>query len=290
LEVSFIRPHSPYDPPARCLDRYAEADIPAAVAGEWARRYIPPSDASYDIWHGCLDAETIRQSRRAYYASVRFVDEQVGRILGTLEQGGLLDHTLIVFLSDHGDMLGDQNLWRKTYAYEPSARIPLLMRWPEGFMNARRGQVRSEPVEIRDILPTLLDTAGKDIDRKVDGASLLSLVRGSGPTWREWIDLEHNICYSPENHWNALTDGKWKFIFHAQNGAEQLFHLEEDPHELRDLGRNPDYQGTVRRWRGRLMDHLSERGEEFVRNGRLVARPQGMMVSPHFPGYEKAVG
>jgi arylsulfatase A-like enzyme len=184
-------------------------------------------------------------------------------------------------------MLGDQNLWRKTYAYEPSARIPMLMRWPTGMLAVDRGATRREPVELRDILPTFLDAAGAAVSRPIDGASLLSLVRGRGDGWREWIDLEHNICYSPANHWNALSDTRWKYIFHARDGEEQLFDLSQDPHELHDLASDSGQSGVLRQWRNRMIEHLSERGPAFVKNGRLALRPEGMMTSPNFPGYDE---
>jgi arylsulfatase len=289
LKVSFIRPHSPYDPPSRWMNKYQDAAIPEAFEGDWAERLAPRSDSSNDIWHGKLPPETIRRSRQAYYGNVSFVDEQVGLVLQALERKGLLDETLIVFISDHGDMLGDHNLWRKTYAYEPSAKIPLLMRWPTGLIAARRGQKRSEPVELRDIFPTFLEAGSvpgaQETIQKMDGRSLLSLLRGDAQGWRQWIDLEHNICYHPSNHWNGLTDGRWKYIFHAQNGEEQLFNLERDPKELKDLAGVSGHEETLRQWRNRLVEHLSERGDEFVKNGKLALRPRGRMTSPNFPGY-----
>ncbi len=211
------------------------------------------------------------------------VDEQIGRILDVLERRKMLDETLIVFLSDHGDMLGDHHLWRKTYAYEHSARIPMLMRWPKGMLSDKRGLTRPEPVELRDILPTFLEAAAQSPRRPIDGRSLLSLVRNEGRGWRDWIDLEHNICYSPTNHWNALTDGKWKYIFHARDGEQQLFNLEKDRQELHDLASDTQYQSTLNKWRGRLTEYLSERGSEFVKGGELALRPQGRMTSPNFP-------
>ena len=285
LKVSFIRPHSPYDPPERWMKKYESASIPEAAVGDWAQRYAPRSGETNDIWHGRVSAEEIRQSRQAYYGSVSHVDEQVGRILEVLEQRKLLDDTLIVFLSDHGDMLGDHNLWRKTYAYEASSRIPMIMRWPTGMLSAKRGITRPEPVELRDILPTFLEAAGASPSRPIDGRSLLSLVREEGRGWREWIDLEHNICYNPANHWNGLTDGRWKYIFHARDGEEQLFHLKEDPHELHNLASDTGHQRALQQWRGRLIEHLAERGDEFVKGGKLALRPQGRMTSPNFPGY-----
>jgi arylsulfatase A-like enzyme len=99
-----------------------------------------------------------------------------------------------------------------------------------------------------------------------------------------WIDLEHDVCYSPENHWSALTDGRWKYIFHARDGREQLFYVERDPGELKDLAGDPAWQDTLRQWRQRLIEHLAERGERFVKNGRLVLRPESYLYSPNYPG------
>jgi arylsulfatase A-like enzyme len=283
LKVSFIRPHSPYDPPERFMRKYGTADLPAARVGKWAARHEQRNSDRDDIWRGKLPDAAIRNARQAYYGSIEFVDEQIGRIFETLEKTGRLDETLIVFTSDHGDMTGDQNLWRKSYAYEPSAHIPMLMRWPTGLLSGARGRSFAQPVELRDILPTFMDAAGAPVNRQIDGRSLLSLVRNNGSGWREFIDLEHNITYSPENHWNALTDGRSKYIFHARDGEEQLFDLGRDPYELQDLAGDTAHEATLRKWRGRMAEHFAERGEPFLKGGKLGLRPQGMMISPHFP-------
>ncbi|MHB8302286.1 MAG: arylsulfatase [Acidobacteriaceae bacterium] len=288
LKVSFIRPHSPYDPPERCFKMYEDAHLPEAKVGDWASRYAPRSSASNDLWHGKLPPEEIRTSRQAYYGSVTFVDEQIGRILEVLEQRKLLDETLILFISDHGDMLGDQNLWRKSYGYEQSAHVPMLMRPAAGMGLGPAGQVIANPVEIRDVLPTFLDTAGVPVPESIEGRSLLQLVKTKGDGWRPYIDLEHNICYGAANHWNGLTDGRWKYLYLAMDGEEQLFHLEKDPNELNDLAGLPQYETELRVWRGRMVQHLEERGNLWVRNGKLVPRPHGMMLSPNFPGYVPA--
>jgi choline-sulfatase len=283
LKVSFARPHSPYDPPARLMKRYVDAEIPAAAVGAWARRWAPPSDNSFDIWHGDMGADQVRRSRQGYYGSITFIDEQIGRIMEALEKRGWLENTLILFTSDHGDMTGDHHLWRKSYAYEPSARIPMLMRWPRGLIAAERGQVSEKPVEIRDVLATFLDASNSQSQADIDGRSMLNLARGRTEGWREYIDLEHDICYGPENHWNALTDGRFKYIFHARDGEEQLFNLRQDRTELRDLASDPAHENELRLWRGRMLSHLSERGEPFVKNGRLALRPERFLHSPNYP-------
>ena len=284
LKVSFVRPHSPYDPPERWMKKYAEADLPKTKAGKWAAKYAPVMKDNPAAWHGDLGPEPVRSSRQGYYGSVSFVDEQVGRILEALEQRGWLDETLILFTSDHGDMTGDQNLWRKSYPYEPSARIPFLMRWPTGLVSAKRGQVSMAPVELRDVLPTFLDAAGAPGAEKLDGRSLLSLVRGGGADWRKYVDLEHSTCYTPSNQWTALTDGHSKYIFFAYDGEEQFFDLDRDPAELNDLSSDPAYQDRVREWRRRMVNHLAERGAHFVKDGKPAIRRENDLYSPNYPG------
>lgn len=284
LKVSFARPHSPYDAPERFWRMYEDAGIPPAAVGEWASRYEERSDESNNIWHGDMGAEQVRRSRQGYYGNVTFIDEQVGRIVKTLENRGLLDNTLIIFTADHGDMTGDHHMWRKTYAYEASARIPMVMRWPEGLPDAPRGQRCSSPVELRDILPTCLSAAGQPYDpARFDGGNMLSLVQGHPGPWREYIDFEHDVCYGKSNHWNALANSKWKYIFHAFDGQEQLFDLENDPGELHDLAKDGAHSKTLVEWRQRMVDHLSVRGEKWVKNGKLQIRKERQLYSPNYP-------
>jgi len=283
LKVSFARPHSPYDPPARFMRQYDDAPIPDRFVGNWTERNVPRSSDRDDLWHGDLGAEQARRSRQGYYANVQFIDEQIGRILETLRRRGFYEDTLIIFFSDHGDMLGDHHMWRKCFAYESSARVPMIVRWPDGLGAGERGQVLSQPVELRDVFPTFLDAAGVTPPIELDGRSLLDLTRGKTEDWRPWIDLEHSTCYSPRNHWNAFSDGTWKYIFHATDGEEQLFHLAEDPGEETDIAGDPAHTATLQQWRSRLVSHFEERGEPFLKGGKLVPRPERILLSPHYP-------
>lgn len=287
LNVSFARPHSPYDAPKRFQDLYRDDEMPAPVVGKWAEKYAPKSGEVEDLWHGDLGVDVAKRSRRGYYGSVTFIDEQIGHILKALEDRGMLDNTLILCIADHGDMLGDHHLWRKTYAYEGSSRIPMIVRWPKSMgMDTRRGTKAAQPVELRDVLPTLLDFAGARAPRKLDGDSLLKLVRDPSSPWRPFIDMEHTGSYSDQNRWNSLTDGRMKYVFHAAVGTEQLFDLQEDPSELNDLASDPTHQETLKLWRGRMVEHLSERGEEYVKNGKLVTPREKLLYSPNFPKSE----
>ena len=283
MKVSFSRPHSPYDPPQRFMDMYKDAPLPKAHIGKWASKYEQRNSNKDDIWCGALGEQQVRSSRQGYYGSISFIDEWIGRILAALEKRGWLEETLIVFTSDHGDMTGDHNLWRKSYAYEASARIPMFLRWPKGMVAAPRGQVIDKPVELRDIFPTLLDAAGSSPRTPIDGRSMLDLVRDKNAGWRDAIDLEHGVCYSPENNWTGLTDGKFKYIHHAFHGNEMLFDLTRDPGEVNDLSGDPAAEPVLRKWRNRMIDHLQIRGDQWVKNGRLQLRRQPIARSPNFP-------
>jgi arylsulfatase A-like enzyme len=263
--------------------RYQDADLPAATVAPWAKRFAPRNGPQSDAWHGDLGAEQVRRSRQGYYGSVTFVDEQIGRIIEALTRRGLMEETLIIFFSDHGDMMGDHHLWRKSYPYAGSARVPMMVRWPEGMLSASRGSSLDQVVELRDVLPTFLDAAGAPPARPLDGRSLLPLIGGKDSGWRSFLDLEHGVCYGPENHWNALADARHKYIFHAFDASEQLFDLSRDPGELRDLAGDPSAGGVLREWRQRMVAHLAPRGDHWVRGGSLAARADDPAYSPNYP-------
>jgi len=218
---------------------------------------------------------------------VSFIDEQIGRILDALQKRGETGRTLVIFTADHGDMTGDHRLWRKTYAYEASARIPMLMRWPERF--APMGRLGSRtPVELRDILPTFMDAAGVEPrPYEFDGISLLGLLAATKPPdepQRRYLDLEHSRCYWPESDWTGLTDATHKYVYWSVTGEEQLFDLQRDPNELRDLASEAASSALLRAWRARMADHLAERGEGWAEAGAPRRRAKAMLYSPNYPG------
>ncbi|EJX03360.1 choline-sulfatase [gut metagenome] len=287
LKVSFARPHSPYDPPQRLLDRYADIEMENPAKGEWSKEVgrnvtVPASHPSAAF--GQFGDAYAKRSKKHYYASITFVDEQIGRIIQALKEKGMYDNTLICFTSDHGDMMGDHHHWRKTYAYEGSAAIPYIVKFPKEMPVVRPvGSVVDQPVELRDFLPTFLDLTGGDIPADMDGQSLVGLVQKPNPVWRRWIDLEHATCYSDHNYWCALTDGKIKYIWFLHTGEEQLFDLVNDPQETTDVSKDRKYQQLLTVLREAMVEHLSERGEEWVKNGQLVVRKSTLLYSPNYP-------
>ena len=123
-----------------------------------------------------------------------------------------MSDTAVCFTSDHGEMLGDHNLWRKTYAYEASARVPMILRLPHGHGGERNLELDAV-VGWEDIMPTFLDLAGLETPRAVEGRSTLPLVVGESAEWREYYHHEHAPCYHPQNCYQALTSSRWKYIW-----------------------------------------------------------------------------
>ena len=286
LKISFARPHSPYDPPQRILERYRDIEIPAPAHGGWSRdigKGISPEEDP-DAAFGNFGDDYAINTRRHYYASVTFIDEQVGRIVEALKRRGMYDNALICFVSDHGDMMGDHNHWRKTYAYEGSTAIPLIVKLPAGTKRAAASGTRVEaPVELRDLLPTFLAINRASQPEIMDGMPLTELLCNGRSQWRRWLGLEHATCYSPDNYWCAVTDGKIKYIWFFNTGTEQLFDLEKDPYECVDLSKEKRYAGLLGQARTALAEYLAERGPEWVRDGRAVKRPEAMLYSPNYP-------
>ena len=267
LVVSFLAAHPPLVPPAFYLERYIRTGVPDPVIGDWA---TPPPNGGkgLDVAADRVDlrGEALLCTRAGYYGLLNHLDDQVRRLLnpvcGIDRMTG--NNTVVMLTSDHGEMLGDHYLWRKTLPYEPSARIPLLARAPQRF-GLQPGTVVREPVGLEDIMPTLLDMAGAPIPDSVDGRSLLPLLRGEETPWRAYMHIEH----APVHH--TLTDGREKYIWFVVDGREQFFRLTDDPNECHDLARNAGEATRLSHWRNLLIKELRNRPEGFVDGTGLVA-------------------
>lgn len=286
LWLSFSRPHPPFDPPQVYYDMYIDnPDIPKPVVGDWAERYAvrnPDVNAPQSM----LSDREIHRARAAYYASITFIDHQIGRVLFDYKKHfpEEFNNTVFLFTSDHGEMLGDHHHWRKTYAYEGSSRVPFIVTCPETW-DVPRGETIDRVVELRDVMPTLLDAAGIEIPASVDGRSVLDLIRGKGEDWREFIQGEHTVCYTIEEGMQFVTDGKEKYIWFHHTGEERFFDLATDPMECKDLSKDPQFESRMQVWRERLAAINENRGDPRGQNGRLV--PQKRLALTVSPNYHK---
>lgn len=265
---------------------YKDKQIPMPYVGEWAEINNKDEATIIDTWRGKIDDDKIKRARMGYYGNVTFIDHQIGRLLYEMKHTfGVLDNTFIIFISDHGDMLGDHYLWRKTYAYEGSVKIPCVM-LPHKDFECHRGKVIDNVVELRDIMPTILDVAGVKIPETCDGKSVLPLLRGEEIEWRKYIQGEHCKCYHYEQENYYVTDGKYKYIWFDNIGTEQFFDLTNDPGEIINQIDNPQYKGISNIFRNYLIYELEQRDCGLVENGKLKQKLNYTnIMSPHYNKY-----
>jgi arylsulfatase len=288
LWLSFARPHSPYDAPHPYWDMYEDAEIPEPAVGDWCSEQDKPiADVNAPFSH--RPWRQTKRARQGYYGNITFIDHQIGRFFYEMDRIApkMLDNTLVLFTSDHGDMMGDHHHWRKTYAFEGSARIPWLVRPPKSW-GLKKGQVIDKVVELRDILPTFWESAGLSSPETVDGSSLLPLMRDSNSKWRDFIQGESTRCYTMEYGHQWVTDGKEKYIWFHHTGRELFFDLSNDPQELRDLSRDATKQARIKEWRKRLASINERRGDPRGKNGDLVVVKEALGRSPNYEKWRAA--
>ena len=239
--VGFIGPHDPYFVDQEFLDLYSDEDIelPPSYADNLVDKPNIYERLREQIWDQ-LSEDGARDSLRHYLAYCSKMDRYFGEVLNALEASGQIENTIVVFCSDHGDYAGDHGLWCKGIAaFDGAYRIPLLMSFPERF-HAHPG-TNDAFVSLCDIGPTILEASGSAYDNKqFTGKSLMPLLRGTTPPdWRQ------NICFQCDGvelyyTQRAITTKQWKYVFNGFD-FDELYDLENDPHELVNLARNSEY-------------------------------------------------
>jgi choline-sulfatase len=256
LVVSFTHPHDPFaiSPPYWDLYRDVEIPLPAVAFGD-----APPQPHELRLREVCamegvnITLEHVRAARRAYYGSISYLDEQVGRLLDILKAGERFDSTVVVLTSDHGEMLGERGAWYKMSFFEGSARVPLVVHAPTLFEPRRV----SSPVSTMDLVPTLVDlTRGAEpspLVGPVDGASLVERLRGTaGP--EELRTTEVAGEYLAEGAIAPivmLRRGQWKFV-HSPADPDQLYDLSGDPAELVNLAGDQAFSTLLASFRAQV--------------------------------------
>lgn len=269
LWVSFSKPHPPFDPPEPYYSMYRDADLPVSMEGGWSRdESCPPAllrrrqHQSYDQ----ISPEVTRAARAAYYGLVTQIDYNMGRVFAALADNGLWDNSMIVYTSDHGEMLGDHRMWAKTFGYEASARIPFVLRMPRAWENRCYGHSTQALVTHTDLLSTFVKAAGGDVPDDKDGLDLVGMARGNVEP-RDYLEI------TALDQYFAVTDGKWKYLYYPEGGGEQLFDLVADPRELTNLAGTAKGSTEEQRLRAELIRRMEQRESPFVQNGKLISEP-----------------
>lgn len=225
LFASWIHPHPPWNLPPDYKDLYKGRDIPEPV--QESRGY--PYTTQKSEWYGDDDtAEMRRKTREAYYSAVTMVDKNIGRVLDYMEESGLLENTLIIFTSDHGEMLQDKGFFQKHSPYEGAIRVPFIVRYPEKF---KPGTQSEDFVDLFDVMPTCLDVCGLKYPSEkysLAGGSLCS------DTGRD----RSRQCSSfgkGSGRWVMARNKRYKYIYRYNNGTEEMYDMQCDPKELKNL-------------------------------------------------------
>ncbi|MCU0916703.1 MAG: sulfatase-like hydrolase/transferase [Planctomycetes bacterium] len=241
LFVSWILPHSPYQAPPGYAAHFSKITIPPNV----------PEGLASDNAQQCLPD---------YYGMIESLDDEFKRLLQALDQAGVAEDTIVVYSSDHGDMIGCQGLKAKRWPHEESARIPFLIRYPRAI---RPGTVIADPFGSPDVYPTLAGLAGLRAPAGVDGADFSPLLRGetTRPP-RDYVYLEMQYAYVPWPGWRALRTRRYMYA-RTKDKPWFLYDLQNDPWERKNLVTDPARQKLVQEFDDRLASVMRETGDSW---------------------------
>ncbi len=253
LTVSLTHPHDPYVARRKYWDLYEGSPHLHAEIGPIAHEAQDPHSqrlhAACNAQDYAITPDHAACARQGYFANISYVDDKIGEVLSALKAMRMEDDTIVLFVSDHGDMLGERGLWFKMNFFEGSARVPLMISVPDGKLGNTPGLkpgLVSTPVSTLDVTPTLCDLAAISLDDIMpwtDGRSLLGL--GEGRTQHTPVLME----YAAEGSiapMVCIRDGNYKYIACAAD-PDLLFDVAADPHELSNLAQNPAHAATLRR-------------------------------------------
>ena len=275
LNASFFKPHSPHTVPAPFDSMYSGVDIPLPTRMSLEQIQALPEPVQRQILRGRpewdMDRGRLQWIYRSYYGGVSMVDREIGAILAELDRSGQAANTIVVFCTDHGDQLLEHGLQGKNVFFEHSVRLPLLFRFPDRIRPGSYGQL----VETVDVMPTLLELCGLPIPLNCQGRSFASLLTGAGEYSEKEAVFAENIIPEVINSGSLdmpfepgkgvggirhpdckmVRTRRWKLNYYPQHGGE-LYDLENDAGESRNLFGDPSHQPVAREMTGRLLDWL----------------------------------
>ena len=283
LHLSYVKPHWPYMAPSPYHAHYRYEHCLPTIKSTAELAQAHPAVAAYRQHEECLAFardEVVRKVRPAYQGLIHQLDDHLGRLFNEMDGLGRLKDTLIIFCADHGDFLGDHWLGEKELFYDTVQRVPFIVVDPRPEADATRGSEDDRFVECVDVVPTVLDALGLPIPRhRIEGESLLPLLHGQQPAWRQAVYSELDYSFrearlqlgrSPQqSRAFSLRTAQWRYVYWLDL-PEELYDLQADPEQLCDLGREPATEGVRRQMREQLLDFLARRkhrttvSDEFI--------------------------
>ena len=248
LGCGFVRPHVPLVAPSKYFDRYDRDTMVVPEVPRGDLDDVPKIIRNYkSIDRYGVTPELHKGLLEAYYASISYMDEQVGRVLEALDELGLRENTIVIFSSDHGYLLGHHHKFQKQHLFEESTRVPFILSVP--WITTSHGHASNQITELVDLYPTLAELAGLTPPINLQGQSLLPLLKN--PTTKEWAkDLALSISRSGAE---SIRTSEWRFT-HWGFGAkgEELYDLKNDPSEFTNLAKDPNYIDRLNQLKARL--------------------------------------
>jgi arylsulfatase A-like enzyme len=265
LQIGFPGPHPPYDPVPRYAEPYLRKELPLLEVTEEEMAGLPPPLQRRRREKGEVDNDSIvhlleptpeqRHRQRAYYlANVTMIDEKIGQILGSLEAKGYLENAVMIFTSDHGDCLTDHGQSQKETMYDLITRVPTVVWAPGRFAGGRRV---SGLCQLMDLGPTILEIAGLETPGWMEAISLLPALQGAADApAREHVFAEYGASRDGRGFMTMVRARDWKLVHFLDETFGQLFHLAEDPDEVRNLWDDPGAAGKKQELLGVMRDWL----------------------------------
>lgn len=248
IAAGFVRPHDPCVAPGTYFDKYTleECAPPKLVPHDWDDK-PKASTAVHVISKDGLTGENINKMRVAYFASVAFMDAQVGRLLDTLDELGLRENTAIFFISDNGYLLGEHGYWSKVCLYEECARVPLIISAP-----GMKPGVCDSPTELVDMYPTMCDLTGISIPATTQGRSLMPILAGTSTSVR---DSAISMRFSGKAY--LLRTMEFAYTVNADK-SEELYDMKADPQQFQNLIKKPEYKTAAEKMRELLEERIKK--------------------------------
>ncbi len=295
LQIGIPGPHPPYDPTQEFIDLYEDRDLPAPIRDQAAMDAEPTAMRKLREQHQSVDhdgvvhlahpsAEQTRRQRQHYFANVSMIDAQMGHLIDVLKAKDILEDTIIIFTSDHGDSLNDHGHSQKWSMYEQSVRVPGVV-WCPGRVEADRRV--SDLVSLFDFAPTILDLAGVEKPRWMEAQSLLGYLRGDAPTPREYVYSEHagDRILNGTQFMTMIRSNRWKLVHFVDSDEGQLFDMHADPDEIHSLWNDPGHQDIKKSLIGQLLDwrirsDLTTQGWSAAVEPASAHAPEGNAMQP----------
>lgn len=283
LHLSYVKPHWPYMAPAPYHAMYTADQCLPVVRSEAELRDAHPVLAAYRQQEECVSFQRddcIRTVRPAYQGLIKQLDDQLGRLFNEMEAMGRLKDTLVIFTADHGDFLGDHWLGEKELFYDTVQKVPFILVDPRPEANGTRGSVQTRFAEGVDVVPTILDYLGVPIpNHRIEGHSLLPLLRGESPAWREFAYSELDYSFREARLLRGKTPQqarafsirteRWRYVQWLDE-PEQLYDLMADPNEMQDLGREDTHAAVRTGLREQLLGFLTRRKHRTTVSDRFI--------------------